>query len=220
MQNSRVSAWLAAALLLVPVPRASGDTRYVWTDAAGDEHVTREPPHQGIAYSSITIPDAIEWRRRPEMPGAFPAKTRPSAQELFNQAAKSIYWLESVEGGQGSMDRTTHYGSAVAISEELALTNCHVTRGSAAELTIGTGKDDETGEAELEAADFDADRCVVRSRTLRLQPVKGIRPFDGLEIGETVYTIDAQGNLIGITSLSMRDSQGLNFAIPAEEFWK
>lgn len=263
MYTSRVSALLTASLLLVPLQRASADTRYVWIDASGDEHITRERPSQGVIYSTIAVPDTIEWRNRPEMPEAFSAKTPPSAQELFKQAADSIYWVKSVEGGGRDSDRAIHYGSAVAISEDLALTNCHVTRGSGAQLTIGTGKADESGEAELEAADFDADRCVIRSRTLRLHPVKGVQIYDKLEVGETVYTIgnprrlertlgsglvsgkrepggerwiqftapvshgssggglfDAQGNLIGITSLSTRDAQGLNFAIPAEEFWK
>lgn len=263
MNNPRVFALLAACLLLMALPRASADTRYVWTDTSGDEHITRERPGTGVMYSTVVFPDAIEWHRRPEMPGTFSPKARPSAQELFKQLASSIYWVESVEGDKRDSDRIIHYGSAVAISEQLALTNCHVTRGSGAQLTIGTGKADETGEAELEAADFDADRCVIRSRTLRLQPVKGIQTYGSLEIGDTVYTIgnprrlertlgsglvsgkreieggrwiqftapisrgssggglfDAQGNLIGITSASVRDAQGLNFAIPAEEFWK
>jgi serine protease Do len=263
MCNPRVSALLAAALLLMTVERAPADTRYVWTDASGDEHVTRERPGQGVVYSTVIVPDAIEWRSRPEMPKAFSPKTPPSAQELFHEAARSIYWVQSIEGAKSSSEPITRYGSAVAISDELALTNCHVTRGSAAQLTIGSGKADEIGEAQLVAADFDADRCVIRSLTLRLQPIKGIKLYDSLEIGETVYTIgnprrlertlgsglvsgkrelegerwiqftapisrgssggglfDAQGNLIGITSLSMGDAQGLNFAIPAEEFWK
>jgi serine protease Do len=263
MHTSRVSALLAAALLLMPLQRSSADTRYVWSDASGDEHVTREPPPQGILYARINIPDAVSWRRRPDMPKALTPKTPPSAQELFNQASSSIYWVESIEGDRRDSERIAHYGSAVAISDELALTNCHVTRGSGAQLTIGTGRTDETGEAELEAADFDADRCVIRSRTLSLHAVKGIRRYDTLEVGETVYTIgnprrlertlgnglvsgkrelegerwiqftapisrgssggglfDAQGNLIGITTLSMRDAQGINFAIPAEEFWR
>jgi Trypsin-like peptidase domain len=164
MHTSRVSALLAAALLWIPLQRSSADTRYVWSDASGDEHVSREPPPQGILYTRM---------------------------------------------------------------------------------------------------DVDADRCVIRSRTLSLHAVKGIRRYDSLEVGETVYTIgnprrlertlanglvsgkrelegerwiqftapisrgssggglfDAQGNLIGITSLSVRDAQGINFAIPAEEFWR
>src|SRR5438874_975340 len=135
MHSPRVSALLAAALLLIPLQRAPADTRYVWSDAADDEQVTREPPPQGIVYSRISIPDAISWRRRPEMPKAFTPKTPPSTQELFNQAASSIYWVESIEGDKLNSERITHYGSAVAISDELALTNCHVTRGSGAELT-------------------------------------------------------------------------------------
>jgi serine protease Do len=31
---------------------------------------------------------------------------------------------------------------------------------------------------------------------------------------------DDRGNLIGVTTFTVRDSQNLNFAIPASEFWK
>lgn len=36
----------------------------------------------------------------------------------------------------------------------------------------------------------------------------------------SLLLVPLQRNLIGITSLSTRDAQGLNFAIPAAEFWK
>ena len=210
MHRPRVSALLAAALLLIPLQRALADTRYVWSDASGDEQVTREPPPQGIVYSRISIPDAISWRRRPEMSKASTPKTLPSTQELFNQAASSIYWVESIEGDKLNSGRITRYGSAVAISDELALTNCHVTRGSGAQLTIGNPR-------RLE-------------RTLGNGLVSGKRELQGERWIQFTAPIsrgssggglfDAQGNLIGITSLSMRDAQGINFAIPAEEFWK
>ena len=116
---------------------------------------------------------------------------------------------------------------------------------------------------EIVAANIEADRCVVRSRNLRLRPIAGIRPFDNLEIGETVYAIgnpqrleltvsdgllsgkraagelrlvqttapispgssggglfDSRGNLVGITTSTRRDAQNINFAIPAEDFWR
>jgi serine protease Do len=98
---------------------------------------------------------------------------------------------------------------------------------------------------------------------MELNPVPGIRPFEALEVGETVYAIgnplkldrtlsegllsgkreagerrylqttapispgssggglfDARGNLLGITSFTLKGAQSLNFAIPAEDYWK
>jgi S1-C subfamily serine protease len=31
---------------------------------------------------------------------------------------------------------------------------------------------------------------------------------------------DAHGNLVAITSYSLKGAQGINFAIPAEDFWR
>jgi S1-C subfamily serine protease len=31
---------------------------------------------------------------------------------------------------------------------------------------------------------------------------------------------DGSGNLVAITSMSLRGAQNINFAIPAEDFWK
>ena len=31
---------------------------------------------------------------------------------------------------------------------------------------------------------------------------------------------DASGNLVGITTMTLRGTQNINFAIPAEDFWK
>ena len=117
--------------------------------------------------------------------------------------------------------------------------------------------------AELVAIDFDADRCVVKTPSLTLNPVSGIRRYDSLEVGEAVFAVgnprrmertlsdglisglrsqddgrliqftaaispgssggglfDAHGNLVAITSYSLKGAQGINFAIPAEDFWR
>ncbi len=130
-------------------------------------------------------------------------------------------------------------------------------------IRVGDAKTNSTTDVGLEAASYEADRCVLRVRGLKLQPIKGVRPIGNLEIGEAVYAIgnphglertiseglvsgvrdlgdirliqtsaaispgssggglfDARGNLVGITALTLRNSQQINFAIPAEDFWK
>jgi S1-C subfamily serine protease len=138
-----------------------------------------------------------------------------------------------------------------------------VVGGAAGEILIGAGGGDEVAVAELVAADFEADRCVLQTRFMHLHPVVGLRRFDALEVGEAVYAIgnprrlertlsegllsgkrtgtdqrllqttapispgssggglfDRQGNLLGITSSTLRGAQNVNFAVPAEDFWK
>jgi S1-C subfamily serine protease len=151
------------------------------------------------------------------------------------------------------------YGSAVAVSPREAITNCHViSQGKLITLSNGTA----TLHAEVSAADRRSDRCYLKVVGGTLEPVIGIRDFDGLAVGETVYTIgspkglertlgqgllsglrkmegveyvqitapvsegssggglfDDRGNLIGITTFTVRDSQNLNFAIAASEYW-
>jgi len=60
--------------------------------------------------------------------------------------------------------------------------------------------------------------------------VSGLRPTKQRHLIQTNAPIspgssggglfDDAGNLIGITAFMLQDSQALNFAIPAEEFWK
>jgi S1-C subfamily serine protease len=196
------------------------------------------------------------------MPAQINSDRRDSVQEIFKVASQSVYWiLRRTPSSSGS--QSVVYGSAVAISEDLALTNCHVIGGPGDDAILGSGNSADQSAVELVAANVEADRCVVRTRDLRLRPVPGIRPFDSLEIGETVYAIgnpqrleltmsdgllsgkrvaadrrlvqttapispgssggglfDTRGNLVGITVSSRRDAQNINFAIPAEDFWR
>lgn len=110
---------------------------------------------------------------------------------------------------------------------------------------------------------MDTDRCYLQTEKIKVSPVRGVRSYNDLVVGERVYTIgaaaglentlgeglisrlrsnreirliqtsapisqgssggglfDGRGNLLGITTLTLRESQNLNFAIAAEDFWK
>ncbi len=68
--------------------------------------------------------------------------------------------------------RNVMFGSAVAISEHLLLTNCHVVKGRAIIKLMQEGTRDD---AELVAADEAADCGVLKAATEKLTPVVGAR---------------------------------------------
>src|SRR5207244_8314982 len=150
-------------------------------------------------------------------------------------------------------------GSAVAVSPQELITNCHVVEGASFIVII---QNDQVTEAKLVKSDPGSDRCVIRVEAMSLRPVQGVRAFSDLSVGERTYSIgtpsgleqtlgeglisglreekgrkliqtsapispgssggglfDASGNLLGITAFMLRDTQALNFAIAAEEFW-
>jgi S1-C subfamily serine protease len=261
--NSRLPALacLMAMSLAVAVP-VSAEQRYVWTDKDGIEHVTREAPGVQTAFQIITVPDNISWRHSPDMPAEVSSDKKLSPQEMFKQTSRSVYWIESRSEEFGRPPRIA-FGSAVAISDELALTNCHVVGDGKAALRLGSGKTEIATEVELVAANYDADRCVVKVSGMKLVPVAGVRLVSSVDIGDSVYAIgnprglqrtiseglvsgvrelsdvrliqtttpispgssggglfDDRGNLVGITTLTLSNSQNLNFAVPAEDFWK
>jgi S1-C subfamily serine protease len=171
--------------------------------------------------------------------------------------SRSVYGVKVVQEAGSRV--AASYGSAVAVSQREAITNCHVI-GHGKLITLSNGA--AAFPAEVSAADRRSDRCYLKVTSGNLEPVIGLRDFDGLAVGETVYTIgspkgldrtlgqgllsglrkmegveyvqitapvsegssggglfDDRGNLIGITTFTLRNSQNLNFAIAASEYW-
>lgn len=181
------------------------------------------------------------------------------AREVYRLVAPSVYMVVAAPSVEALRDGdSVSQGSAVAISERLALTNCHVI-GSNHSIFLLDGN--RPLAATVWAADDDGDRCILESQA-SLRPIGGARPSGSVEIGEIAYTIgnpaglkssfgqglvsgirsdkglniiqttapisggssggalvDGRGNLIGITTFLLRDSENLNFAIAAEEFF-
>jgi S1-C subfamily serine protease len=112
--------------------------------------------------------------------------------ELFKNLSRSVYivaavrTLDDARAGDGSQ------GSAVAISDHLLLTNCHVVKGR--EL-IKIIREHSVADAKLVAADMRTDRCVLRADSVTLVPIAGVRAFNDLAVGEHVYAIGAPHGL-------------------------
>ena len=194
--------------------------------------------------------------RRPDRIAGTPL----TPAEVFKKVAPSIWVVVATPSRAELRVHNVALGSAVAISEHLLLTNCHVVKDRAIIKLVQEGTRDN---ASLVAADDASDRCVIKAETLKLTPVTGVRTIDSLAVGERAFAVgaplsfertlseglvsairsrggramvqtsaaispgssggglfDERGNLIGITTLTFRIAQNLNFAIAAEEFWK
>jgi S1-C subfamily serine protease len=97
------------------------------------------------------------------------------ADEVFDKASGAVYVVKA--------DR--RLGSAVAISDNELLTNCHVT-GDLAEVKIARAKDEMP--AKVISRNADADRCVLRTDT-KLAKWVTVRPYDDIKVGERAITI-------------------------------
>jgi len=242
---------------------AGAETYYQWTDAGGTTRFTRTQPGLAVPYVAFEAPDPIHWTNAPAMPPEIGAGGATGAQALFRAASQSVYGvLGRLPPGPDGHSRSV-YGSAVAVTDKLAITNCHVVEKAGENIYLGPGSGDAPEQATLVAADYEADRCVLGVHNLDLRPVGGVRRVDTLEVGETVYAIgnplrldrtlsdgllsarrvigelrylqttaaispgssggglfDGRGNLIGVTTFTAKGAQNINFAIPAEDFWK
>jgi len=183
-----------------------------------------------------------------------------SAEDLFQKVSASVYIV--IARSDRNEPRKIIQGSAVAVTPNLLLTNCHVVTDNES-IRIIKGSTQIT--VSLTFKERSSDRCVLRSAT-RLDSFVPIRRYDSVRIGETVYAIgapkgiflgadlsitqglvsakrtsntsryiqtnapisegssggglfDKYGNLVGITTFTLKESQNLNFAIAAEDFF-
>lgn len=202
------------------------------------------------------------WKgQRPSIPSETRRKEL-SPVEVFRISSISVYTVMAGPS-QNAIARGAEdvaLGSAVAVSQRHLITNCHIFENRPV-ILIKRG--DEVGLARLLHAEPGTDRCYLETESLQVIPVRAIRRFNDLTVGERVYSIgspaglentlgeglisglregqhiqliqtsapispgssggglfDSRGNLIGITTLFVKESQNLNFAIAAEDFWK
>ena len=192
------------------------------------------------------------------IPSALRVNLQPT--EVFKKVAPSIYALLASSSRERMLSgNDVSQGSAVAVSSEELITNCHVVEQAPFIVVI---QKDLVLTAKLVKSNAASDRCVVRVDSGVLHAIQGIRAFSDLSVGERAYSVgtpsgleqtlgeglisglreekgikliqtsapispgssggglfDASGNLLGITAFMLRDTQALNFAIAAEEFW-
>lgn len=162
-----------------------------------------------------------KWRQeRPAMPvakGGMPLA--PAA--LYEKVAPSVYIVLATEQPIELAERSSRsQGSAVAISDHILLTNCHVVAGRPQIRITQQGR---SARATLIYADPGSDRCFLRSEDMALRPVQGIRRFEDLSVGETVFSLGTPSGLElsfgeGLIS-GLRDMQGMKMIQNSAPSW-
>jgi len=148
------------------------------------QNLLKAQPSDALPFFSL-----VKWRaERPAMP---PARNTPvlPAESLYEKLAPSIYIVMASDHAIELAERTGYsQGSAVAITDHILITNCHVVAGRP---QMSVSQDGGTNRATLIYADPGGDRCFLRVDGIRLHPVQGVRKLDDMRIGETVYSLGA-----------------------------
>jgi S1-C subfamily serine protease len=140
-----------------------------------------------VAATNVPLPASV----LPKRPENVHKQALP-AEQLFKTLERSVYVVAATPSVADARARNVVQGSAVAVSEHLLLTNCHVVKGR--EL-IKIMQDHTVSDAKLIAADSSADRCVLRADDITLVPITGVRPFGDLAVGERLFAIGAPKGL-------------------------
>ncbi|MGB7889349.1 MAG: S1C family serine protease [Xanthobacteraceae bacterium] len=177
--------------LVLGVPNGHEYAKYLEGVAKGDwrSAVVTDKTDQpnGPLKDALTTPLALPpWAGvRPKIPE--PLKMAVLAPEnLFERVAPSVYLVIANATADASGGASV-FGSAVAISEDMALTNCHVV-AAASDINMFENNSQSKIRAAVVHADQPSDRCILKSET-KLIPISGVRRTEDLAIGARVYTI-------------------------------
>lgn len=163
----------------------------------------RDPPED-------TAPSAQPVRTA-SVPPAQSEPVTPSAVELYSRLSTSVMRILAMRKLKKGEEQDLAGGSAVAITPELAITNCHVI----ADMDYyGTRIGEKVSTLRLAAGDRARDVCILHSK-VGLHPVTTTRSFDELKVGERVYAIGSPQGLQntlseGIIS-GLRRSDGIRY---------
>ncbi|MGH7126280.1 MAG: hypothetical protein ACREFI_18030, partial [Stellaceae bacterium] len=115
----------------------------------------QKPQATPAAASTVPLPAAVLPKRPDDV-----RKQALAPADLFKTLQRSVYVVAATASLADARARDVKQGSAVAVSEHLLLTNCHVVKGA---QLIKIIQDHTVTDAKLVAADGAADRCVLRA---------------------------------------------------------
>lgn len=150
------------------------------TDAAADSDKPKLVP---VVAKSLPRPaEAL-----PKLPERVSDKPIAPAA-VFKKVQASVFIVLATQSMADARAASFAQGSAVAVSDHLLLTNCHVVKDRPVIKIFQEGK---SADATLAAADMTSDRCVLKTEDMALTPITGVRPVGTLGIGERLFAIGA-----------------------------
>lgn len=143
------------------------------------------------------------------LPHAPTAETRPfhssqpkrrvaslDPRHLFLEVKEAVWMVVAapMKAGKPDLDNAKQ-GSAVAISRNRLLTNCHTLKGTEFIVVLRSDPEKTVLPISLVDADEETDRCILGSNKVVFQSFVSIRPGSDAQIGERVYSIGAPSGL-------------------------
>ena len=164
-----------------PVDELSPDFGKVFTD--GPAEPKPQPVQVAAAATSLAGPAQILPARPDHL-----AQQALAPQELFKKVQSSVFVVLATQSFAEAKMRNTSQGSAIAVSDHLLLTNCHVVKDRPIIKLIQDGK---RADATLVGGDYATDRCVLKTDQMTLSPIAGVRTVESIGVGEHVFAIGA-----------------------------
>jgi len=141
-------------------------------------------PSVDLAYPRISVLPPIS---------KHVAKKPLSPSELFQQLKASVFVVLAAQSAIALRNGTdVNQGSAVAVSSHYLLTNCHILKRKSFIVIM---QDKRIKSVHVARGDRRHDRCILEVKDGTLEPIRGIRKYKDLVIGEKVYTIGAPAGL-------------------------
>ena len=143
----------------------------------------------GPKFAAIPPFDWPAWTRVSDRMPSASRGTQFGPADLYEAVKKHVWVVVAGRSKQElELGGDLSQGSAIVISRKLLLTNCHVVEGRA-HIVIVQGT--VVKEARLASADPSTDRCVLAVAEPTLAPVRGVRRFSQVRVGERVFTVGA-----------------------------
>ncbi|WP_019645885.1 trypsin-like peptidase domain-containing protein [Novispirillum itersonii] len=144
-------------------------------------------PAKGATVAAAPGSSSVTGAAEPPVAAGGSVPAKPTAVELFARLSPSVFRLLALEAkGSGAAS-----GSAVAVTERLAATNCHVLEG----LDVyGAKLDGDIVMFQRSHSNRAKDICIIQA-SKSLKPVAQYRQYSALKVGERVYAIGSPASL-------------------------
>ena len=146
----------------------------------------------GLGAPASATPKLPVWQQLPVALHRSPSRARLGAEDVFATVGRSVFVVVAARTDEDLKANRVRYGSAVAMDERTLITNCHVIDEMA---VIFLRQGAQLTRAIPSSGDGETDRCQLTVSPGRLSAVPGVRSWDDLKVGETVYSIGAPKGL-------------------------
>lgn len=153
------------------------------------------PPSQGDLGLSTKPSKTTAWSWTPISLPPLSAAGGPmlDGAAVFEKVNKSVWRVIAAKSlNDFRKGGRMVQGSAVAVTRDTLLTNCHVASGM---TVIVVKHGDVFEEATVISGSHKRDLCVLKISKQVLTPIAGVRSYDSLKVGEKVYTVGSPSGL-------------------------